>query len=447
VKNYRPIYLTSAFSKIFETVICNRIKNHLAYNKVISQSQHGFLRGKSTLTALSDFLQDILHGLDNKENSFGIFCDLSKAFDSVNHSILLNKLYRYGIRGKSLSWLESYLLNRTQIVEISHTDENTGLITKSISSPVKLKVGVPQGSVLGPLMFLIYINDLPQHITQGNTILYADDTNVLIKSDMANLQQKIDTTVSQLENWFQHNKLKLNSEKTKYIYFHKKRQTINATQKLSILNKEITCSQFTKFLGVILDEELKWKEHIDILCGKLSSTIFLIRSLVPIVNRNTILTVYHAMFESQLRYGLAFWGYSPNRQKPFLLQKQAIRTITGMSRRTSCKRLFRELNILTFPSLYIYEVLLLTYNNTDHLKRNYNKHEHYTRHNQDLSLPYHKTTMFSKSQLYMGIKFYNDLPVNIKHAKDKNTFKSLLRKLLIEKCFYSVEEFSQSGIS
>ncbi len=179
IQNYRPISLLSVFSKILERLFYSRMETFLRKNKAFSDSQHGFRKSNSTETAIFSFLKDVASSIDQNEVPIGIYLDLSKAFDVIDHSILLSKLPSYGIRGIALDWITSYLKHRTQSVEIPHWQERTFHIYVSNSLPIDH--GVPQGSILGPILFLLYVNEMPSSIKNGRTILFADDTNVLCK--------------------------------------------------------------------------------------------------------------------------------------------------------------------------------------------------------------------------------------------------------------------------
>jgi hypothetical protein len=206
VENYEPISILSGFSNILETLMYNRVVNFLDKVNLISSAQNGFRTNKSTYTAIQTFIGEVQKMLDNKQLALSIFFDLSKAFDVIDHDLLLAKLELYGLRGISYEWMRSYLTDRSQFVEIHHMDQNT-LKIKTVTSTLKeIKYGVLQGSVLGPLLFLIFINDLPHVIQNAEVVLFADDTSILItENNTLLLNEKIQNVRKQLENWFYEN--------------------------------------------------------------------------------------------------------------------------------------------------------------------------------------------------------------------------------------------------
>ena len=328
-ENYRPISTLPIFGKILEKLIYRRLYSFLITKGIITENQFGFRKGHSTSHALNYSVNHIESLLKEKKHVLGIFLDLSKAFDTISHTKLLHKLNRYGIRGNALDLIKSYLSNRTQYVSV--LDENSDCL------PVEW--GVPQGSVLGPLLFIIYINDLCNVSNNGKLILFADDTNVFVaantRKEAYNLANELISSISQ---YMKCNLLHINAKKCCYMYFNpNKREDESSVNKdlerlnISIDNSVIVRVKTAKFLGVIIDDKLSWKPHIEALNKKLKSAcgrIFRIKNCLPSKLHKQI---YHTLFKSHLTFAISVWGgVSEKTTEPlFITQKRCIRMMFG----------------------------------------------------------------------------------------------------------------------
>ena len=255
--NYRPVSVLPVFSKVLEILMYNRLITYINQNHLLYNLQFGFQKGKSTHMALITLIDKISEALDNGDFVIGVFLDFSKAFDTVDHSILLKKLHIYGIRGLVLQWFESYLSSRVQYVTYN-----------SIKSERETKCGVPQGSILGPLLFLIYINDLATVSRNSLPILFADDTNIFSTGKNLNeLRESLNEDLVNIEEWLRCNRLSLHVLKTNYMIFATKNKLSHDVD-IFVNNVRIERVYVTKFLGVQFDSKLNWKNHIEYTCKK-----------------------------------------------------------------------------------------------------------------------------------------------------------------------------------
>ena len=238
--------------------------------------------------------------LDNNEYAVGVFIDLQKAFDTVDHAVLLSKLSFYGIRGRELELFKSYLTNRTHFVE------NNGIK----SNEVEIKHGVPQGSVLGPLLFLVYINDLNKAIKHSHTFHFADDTSLLCHDkQLKRLNRNVNEDLTNLVHWLRANKISLNASKTELVIFKKQNQGLTKHLNFRLSGQKITPTQSTIYLGIVLDENLNWDNHLSCLIIKLSRAVGILSKLRYYVDFHTLRTIYFALFESHINYCLPCFGH------------------------------------------------------------------------------------------------------------------------------------------
>jgi hypothetical protein len=342
--NYRPISLLLSVSKIYEKIVHKQLLSYFTNNKLLYAHQYGFRPLHSTEAASLELIDRIFSLLDEDKIPFAIFMDLSKAFDTLNHNILLYKLSYYGIKNISYSWFQSYLSDRKQYVNYNNTKS-------SIST---LSLGVPQGSILGPLLFLIYVNDVSHVSSLFRCILYADDTTLTSTfcsfNDSESPENLMNTEINKIYKWLCANKLSLNIAKTKYMIFHspnKSLQNIN-TPVLAINNLPIECVDKFDFLGITLTSTLSWKAHQSKICKKLSRTIGILQRLRNMVPSNILLNIYNSLFVSHISNSVLVWGHKADRI--FKLQKRAIVFKKRYNDHTS--PLFKQNNLLKFEDIY-----------------------------------------------------------------------------------------------
>lgn len=362
LKNYRPVSLLPVFSKLLERIVYDKLMKFLITKNILYKHQYGFRPKHSTTHPIIHLLNHCATSVSKPDPEFtlAVLCDLSKAFDVINHDILLRKLNNYGIRGIAYDWFKSYLSDRQQFVEIDG----------KISQRVPIQIGVPQGSILGPLLYLLYVNDIGNSCS-GNILSFADDTTLYMShSDLNELYAKANMHANELYQWFCSNKLSLNAKKTKYIVLRPKHMkgdlsrysiTIDSTKLDRIGNDCIEKS--TKFLGMHIDENLTWKQHIAAVKRKVSSTLFSMKQVKHVLPLASLRTLYFALIHPHLSYGIMTWGNADkNILRPaMLMQKRAIRVINNAPYYSHTDPKFKRAGILKLNDLFKYQSLLFVH--------------------------------------------------------------------------------------
>lgn len=388
-----------------------------------------------------DLLLNLYDSIDAVGEQLCIYYDMTKAFDLLSHEVLLNKLIRMGIRGQPLSWIASYLQDRNQIVNVRHLEQG-GMMRNyrsSVSPPVN--TGVPQGSNLGPVLFLLYVNDLPETITEGKIWLFADDISHLISDkDEISLQNRAQVGLNEVSDWCKLNKLKLNRGKTKALAFYNRKKP-DSSPLLRLEGPTITIDSSIKYLGLIISDDLRWQQHIEYVSARLTAVCYMVRRLQHLVDREVLVKVYFGCFHSIMKYGLVFWGNSPRAQRIFLLQKRVIRLICGEPYLAHCKALFVELKVLTMHALYVLEAALMVKRNPEVFATNEEVHHYATRQKKNVHVTQVVSSLAKNGPRFMFGRIYNRVPSDIRSVDDLLHFKTRLKTYLVDRPFYSIDEY------
>ena len=414
--NYRPISLLPIFSKILETILHSHIISHLDQHKILENSQFGFRKMHSTYMPVALIVEEVTKAIEENEKVLGLYLDLKKAFDTVNIDILMMKLSHFGIRGSLLSIIQSYFSNRIQVVEANG----------STSYQREVKLGVPQGSILGPLFFILYINDLVNVSKQVQFLLFADDTAVIIKGKTyEDLQNKVDIFIPKLTSWFLCNRLSLNPTKTCYQVYSLFPNTQDVN--ISLNNEKIKRSFTVKYLGVLVDENLKWDSHISYICKKISRDIGVMGRVRSFLSSKELLLLYNTLILPHLNYCAAVWGsaYHSKLQRILILQKRAVRIIDHKPRFFHTAELFVKHNILKMPDLVTQQniVILLAFlnNNLPSLisKLFKRKRPLNTRSSEHFVMPFSRFNFRAFSLSFTAPKAWNSIVCNIFQCLDE----------------------------
>ena len=416
LNNYRPISILPSVSKVFERIMHNQIYKHFTSLDLFYKSQYGFRKEHSTEYATLELINRIIFQMDQNKFPLNIFMDLSKAFDTLDHQILLDKLEYYGFKDMSLNLMTSYLNSRTQYVVYNGVS----------SSCLDITCGVPQGSILGPLLFIIYVNDLPLVSENFDFIVYADDTTLFSTLSHPNPNiDEIDVINSELlnvHNWLKLNKLSLNINKTKAMVFHTtQRQVIYPN--IYLENNKIEFVDKFNFLGLIVDKNLSFKPHIDMISNKISRATGIMNKLKKFVPTSALLHIYNCLILSHINYGLIIWGPYINRNTRLeKLQKKAIRIVNNVKYNSHTNPLFKKNSTLKLNDMCALQDFKFCYKFAHGLLPVYfldnlilERSQHYsTRQTGQLKLPRVNHDFARKSITYRYPSVYNSMPINFK---------------------------------
>jgi hypothetical protein len=439
--NYRPISLLSVFNRIFEKIVYKRMMSYIEKQDLLYSSQYGFRKGHSTQHAILELVNEIQTNMNKKLFTCGVFIDLKKAFDTVDHNILLNKLNHYGFRGIVNDWFSSYLKNRTQTTQVG----------QNISNKVEVSCGVPQGSVLGPLLFLLYVNDMHKCSDKLQFYLFADDTNILYADkNMKALESTVNIELRNLYDWLTASKLTLNIKKSNFVIFHSYQKRLAYQPKIRIFDNErnkyvnLECKEYIKYLGILIDKNLSWKHHINFIATKISKSVGLITKLHHFLPRSILINIYQSLIYPYLTYGIAAWGQAckTHLDKILILQKRVIRMMFFADKCEHAVPLFLDAHILPVTLLYYETISSLMHdinngkapqNILNLFEKSSTIHLHSTR--SHTSEKFYVKSSRLNTQKYsfsrLGVKLWNEIPCHVSDLS-KNLFKRTIKQLLFK---------------
>ena len=431
--NYRPVSVLPLFSKILERLMYNRLLVFINKNNILYKYQFGFRSNHSPNLALIVLVDRISKALADDDFVLGVFLDFSKAFDTVDHDILFQKLEFYGIRGLPLNWFKSYLSKREQFVEYNG----------ATSTRERIVCGVPQGSILGPLLFLLYINDLSNASNKVFSLLFADDSNMFLSGkNPDNLVNDMCIEMSYVVDWLKLNKLSLNLKKTHFMLFKRPKCKPIITNKLIIDGVKIDQVDHTKFLGVMIDECLDFKKQIRYTKGKIARGVGILRKCKPFVDNRIMKTLYSTFIYPYFTYCIEIWGNSVKGYYDDLItsQNRAMRLIVGAKRRTRTTPIYQQLRLMKFYDIYVYCVGLLMYKYYHNVLPSVldqmftlkiTIHNINTRQKNDLFPPLIKKNPFFSSVRRTGVVIFNYFKKSIDFCVSSSLYKLNLKKHIL----------------
>ena len=412
LKNYRPISVLPVVSKIIENVMHNQMMDYFTSNKLFSSQQYRFRPNRSTELAALELMDRNIDNMNQNFSPINIYIDLCKAFDCLDHAILLSKLKYYGLNVNAIKLLKNYLSDRDQYVQLGNFK----------SQYHNISCGIPQGSVMGPLLFNIVINDLHSATKSFDFVMYADDTTLVSTLEtfgrtcnVKEIERNINIEISKVTTWLQRNKLQLNVSKSKFMVFFKHPKTL---PKLNITANGNLIGQVSEFnfLGITIDENITWNPHIHNTSIKIARVIGILRKLKRIFPRHILRHIYNSLIHPHLLYGLSLWGFKQKRIT--VLQKKAVRIIAFRPYISHSTSAFKELQILMLKDLYYIQLYKIYYKNVNNLlpayfqtfTPNYNDgidHNHDLRYNA-LRLPMTRKEYYVQCTKYQFLKLIRE---------------------------------------
>lgn len=434
LSNYRPISTLSVIDKVLEKLLVSRIVEYISRFGFMYSHQYGFRKGSSTLAATCDLVEEIYDTLDKRQLVGGLFIDLKKAFDTVNHKLLIQKLECYGIRGIPKQLIESYLMGRSQYV----------VIDDCASPQLPITIGVPQGSNLGPILFLLYINDLCKLKLHGKLRLFADDTSLSYRGNVcADILEQIREDVDRLMEYFSENMLSLNLAKTKYMLIHSGRRRIPDHGPVIIQGHTLEKTSEYCFLGLIIDETMSWKSHIKSLKKSISSLCGLLRRVSPFMPFSCMQKMYYSLIHSRLQYLVANWGLASKShiRELQVLQNRCLKIVYNKPFLYPTNLLYStaDKSVLPIDALHELQILVqirkITTDPQQHHNTSLTTSRQYRPSRQlgNFILPRSRSGFSHKKFSFVGSKLFNELPMTCKTSRSLTEFKNSVKQHLKSK--------------
>ena len=439
INNYRPISVIPTLAKILEFIVKSQLENYCSTFSILSPFQHAYQKHKSTVTALHQITDDILKEMDKGFVTACVFLDLTKGFDILPHDLLLKKMKNLGIQSTELNWFQNYLSDRKQFVKCNN----------QISNVSSINIGVPQGTILGPSLFLLYVNDLTSHINNNcKAVLYADDTSLYCHGHTAaDATSRLQNALNSVMTWFDENKLIISSNKSKYMLFgHPSRIPINCFPIMANNSAVEHCNEF-KLLGMVLDSSLSWSKHIQHLSKQISAKLGVLMRLSRILDSETLHILFLSLVQPHLDYGITLFGHKMSYNNNWLqrLQNRAARIVTknydyennsginivnDLQWMTVAKRFNYFTGILMFKALHS----LLPQSMCGQFLQLREFHKYNTRNalSDCITLPKPRTNYLKYSLAYHGAYYWNSVPLQLRRIDSLHEFKSQFKTYLLQ---------------
>jgi hypothetical protein len=434
MSNYRPITLSSTEGKVFEGVILNRIEEHISVNKLLSPYQFGYTKKSSCESAVLHLMNEIYKNLDEKNVTGALFIDLSKAFDSIFHPLLLMKLEKMGFSKSFVNLMKSYLSDRMQFVALN----------ESFSSRDRISKGVFQGSKLGAILFIIYINSIFTLPLRGKILLYADDIAIVYGAkDAQELKSSMEYDLKILEIWFTNHFLRMNSSKTCYLLFNGRKKLddfVTSGMKIRFGNHHVERVECFKYLGFWLDETLSFERHVKHIKSKILPMTYAIKRIRPFISDSTAKQLYFCHIHSHLIYMNVFWSAAKSTltNSIAVIQRKCLRFIFKKYSFSPNRELFSE-SILPLDKLNKYNILLTAFKIVNNLVVNNvelnlvsNRHNHYTRQHDHVAIDNFRTRYGFANFFHRGFSEFNKLDSRTRNIRGIGRFKRVIREQLLD---------------